>query len=135
MLILETQILFEFFKAFPILNKVKFKRNTGDDSHSISLIIEVRSLSKTYPISSQKPLSFLTKIIQVDDNSENVEINYFDENVVKIESRASAFISKGSILCSFSTIYHNTEEFKLSDGFQGKLIQQVAEERHLLCRI
>ena len=62
----------------------------------------------------------------------NVEIIYFDENVFKIESAVNTTVSKGSILCSFGTIHHNTKQFQLSDEFQAKLIQQVAEARHLL---
>lgn len=75
---------------------------------------------------------WLAKIVQVEENSDNVEIIYFDENVFKIESAVSSTVSKGSILCSFGTIHHNTKQFKLSDEFQAKLIQQVAEARHLL---
>ena len=77
---------------------------------------------------------WLAKVIQVEDNSDDVEINYFDENVFKIESSASAIISKGSILCSFGTVHYNTKLFKLSDEWQAKLIQQVAEARQLLCK-
>ncbi|CAM4785268.1 unnamed protein product [Rotaria magnacalcarata] len=75
---------------------------------------------------------WLAKVINVDDENKNIEIQYFDDNTFKIEKASTELVARESILCTFGKIHHSCKQFKLSDVLQAKLVKQVAETRQYL---
>ncbi|CAF2177425.1 unnamed protein product, partial [Rotaria magnacalcarata] len=75
---------------------------------------------------------WLAKVINVDDENKNIEIQYFDDNTFKIEKASTELVPRESILCTFGKIHHSCKQFKLSDVLQAKLVKQVAETRQYL---
>ncbi|CAF4260602.1 unnamed protein product, partial [Rotaria magnacalcarata] len=75
---------------------------------------------------------WLAKVINVDDENKNIEIQYFDDNTFKIEKASTELVARESILCTFGKIHHSCKQFKLSDVLQAKLVKQVVETRQYL---
>ncbi|CAF1385854.1 unnamed protein product [Rotaria sordida] len=75
---------------------------------------------------------WLAKVINVEDENKNIEIQYFDDNTFRIENTSTQIVERASILCTFGRIHHSCKQFKLSDVLQAKLVKQVAEARQFL---
>ncbi|CAF4046101.1 unnamed protein product [Rotaria sp. Silwood1] len=75
---------------------------------------------------------WLAKVINVEDENKNIEIQYFDDNTFRIENTSTQIVQQPSIFCTFGRIHHSCKQFKLSDVLQAKLVKQVAEARQLL---
>jgi hypothetical protein len=70
---------------------------------------------------------WLAKVINVDSENKNIEVQYFDDNTFRIDNATTETIEKASILCTFGKVHHGSKQFKLSDVSQAKLVRQVAE--------
>jgi hypothetical protein len=69
---------------------------------------------------------WLAKVTSLDEKTKDLEVQYFDDNTLGIESTSTEIVPRSTVLCEFGKIHHSCKQFKLSDALQSKLIQQVA---------